>query len=164
MMQKAQVNVLGMIPYDEGLTAFSVEYLSQYLLARVVAGEKWLDRRVSNIFVGAATVDSVYSDAQFHKENKMVITSGDRSDMLLASFEDKSTVAAVLTNNIIPPQSILAKAEERKIPVLLVPYGVYETARQIESLTPLITKNDTRQIEIMQKMITQYVNIKSLID
>ena len=164
LMQKVGVNVLGIMPYEEELTRFSIEYLAQYLLARVVAGEEWLERRVSNIFVAAGSVDSVYADAQFHKDNKMVITSGDRSDMLLASFEDKCTVAVVLTNNILPPQNILAKAAENKIPVLLVPYGVYETAKQIESLTPLITKNDVSQIDIMQKMVKEHIDLRALMD
>ena len=114
--------------------------------------------------VAAGSVDSVYADAQFHKDNKMVITSGDRSDMLLASFEDNCTVAVVLTNNILPPQNILAKAAENKIPVLLVPYGVYETAKQIESLTPLITKNDVSQINIMQKMVKEHIDLRALLD
>jgi hypothetical protein len=118
---------------------------------------------VSNIFVGAASVESVYSDARFHKENKLMVTSGDRSDMLLASFEDKCTAAVVLTNNILPPQNILAKAEEKHIPVLLVPYGVYETAKQIEALTPLITSNNTAEIDLMAKLVKDHVNIDALL-
>ena len=163
LMQKSGVNILGIIPYEEQLTFFSMEYLAQYLLARVIAGEQWIQRRVSNIFVGAASVESVYSDARFHKENKLMVTSGDRSDMLLASFEDKCTAAVVLTNNILPPQNILAKAEEKHIPVLLVPYGVYETAKQIEALTPLITSNNAAEIDLMAKLVKDHVNIDALL-
>jgi hypothetical protein len=163
MMQKADINILGIIPYQEELTFFSMEYLSQYLLARVVAGEDWLNRRISNIFVGAASVDSAYADVRFHKENKLVVTSGDRSDMLLASFEDKCTAAVILTNNILPPQNILAKADEKKIPVLLVPMGVYETAKQIEALTPLITSKNTAEIDLMGKLVRENVKMDDLL-
>ncbi len=162
ILQKSGVNILGIVPYREELTFFSMEYLSQYLLARVVAGEEWLNRRISNIFVGASSVDSAYSDILFHRENKLVITSGDRSDMLLASFEDKCTAAVVLTNNILPPQNILAKADEKKIPVLLVPIGVYETARQIEALTPLITSNNTDEIALMEKLVKENIKIDDI--
>jgi BioD-like phosphotransacetylase family protein len=109
-------------------------------------------------------VDSAYSDVRFHKENKLVVTSGDRSDMLLASFEDKCTAAVIITNNILPPQNILAKADEKKIPVLLVPIGVYETAKQIESLTPLITAKNTAEIELMEKLVRENVNIEELLN
>ncbi len=157
------VDILGLIPYSEQLTFFSMEYLAQYLLARVVAGENWLERRVSNIFVGAASVDSAYADERFRRENNLLITSGDRSDMLLASFEEGSTVAVVVTNNILPPQNILAKADEKKIPVLLVPFGVYEAAKQIEALTPLITSKNTAEIDLMAKMVSQHVNMDALL-
>jgi len=162
ILQKTGINILGIIPYREELTFFSMEYLSQYLLARVVAGEEWLNRRISNIFVGASSVDSAYSDILFHKENKLVVTSGDRSDMLLASFEDKCTAAVILTNNILPPQNILAKADEKKIPVLLVPIGVYETAKQIEALTPLITSKNTDEISLMEKLVKENVKVDEI--
>jgi uncharacterized protein len=163
LIEKSGINVLGIVPFEEQLTFFSMEYLAQYLLARVVAGEAWLHRRISNVFVGASSVDSVYSDARFHKENKLMITSGDRSDMLLASFEDSCTSAVVLTNNILPPQNVLAKADEKHIPILLVPYGVYETAKQIESLTPLVTSNNTVEIGLMEKMVKENVNIEAML-
>ncbi len=163
LINKLNVPILGILPYQEELAKFSVEFLSQYLLASVISGEKYMSRRVSNFFVGAGSVDSVRSDAQFHKENKLVITSGDRSDMLLASFEDKCTVAAVVTNSILPPQNVLAVAEENKIPVLLVPFGVYETARQIESLTPLITSSDSDQIALVEKLVKENLDLDKLI-
>ncbi|MHB8085858.1 MAG: DRTGG domain-containing protein, partial [Dehalococcoidia bacterium] len=89
--------------------------------------------------------------------------SGDRSDMLLAAFEEGSTAAVVVTNNILPPQNILAKADEKKIPVLLVPFGVYEAAKQIEALTPLITSKNTAEINLMAKMVGDYVNMNALL-
>ncbi len=163
IIEKEGVKILGILPYREELTFFSMEYLSQYLLARVAAGEEWLNRRISNIYVGAASVESAYSDPAFHRENKLVVTSGDRADMLLASFEDRCTAAVVLTNSILPAQNILAKAAEKKIPVLLVSPGVYETARQIEALTPLITSKDKAEIELLAGLIKENVNLDSLI-
>ncbi|MFA5399102.1 MAG: DRTGG domain-containing protein [Dehalococcoidia bacterium] len=163
MMQKAGIDILGIIPYQAELTFFSMEYLSQYLLAKVVAGKNGLNRRVNNVFVGAASVDSAYADAKFHREHKLVVTSGDRSDMLLASFEDKCTAAVVITNNIQPPRNILDKADEKDIPVLMVPVGVYETAKQIESLTPLITAKDTEEIALMQRLVKENVDIDRLL-
>jgi uncharacterized protein len=162
IMKKVGVDVLGIIPYVDELTFFSMDYLAQYLLARVVAGEDALTRRINNIYVGAASVESAYTDPRFHRENKLVITSGDRSDMLLASFEDKCTAAVVLTNNVLPPPNLLAKADEKKIPVLLVPIGVYETARQIESLTPLITANNETEIGLMEKMVRENVDLQAI--
>ena len=163
IIRKESVPILGIIPFEPGLNFFSMEYLAQYLFARVVTGEAWLNRRINNIFVGAASLDSVYADMQFQKGNKLVITSGDRTDLLLASFEDKYTSAVIATNNVLPPQNILAKADENKIPVLLVPSGAYETAKQIEALTPMIADSNIDEIDLMEKMVKSYVNMEAIL-
>jgi len=164
IIQKEDVNILGIIPFESDLTFFSMEYLAQYLFARVVTGEAWLNRRINNIFIGAASLDSVCADTQFQKGNKLVIASGDRTDLLLASFKDKCTSAVIATNNVLPPQNILAKADENKIPVLLVPSGAYETAKQIEALTPMIASNNTDEIDLMAKMVKTYVNMEAILE
>jgi len=46
---------------------------------------------------------------------------------------------------------------------LLVPIGVYDTARQIESLTPLITAKNAAEIELMTKLVRENVNIGELL-
>jgi BioD-like phosphotransacetylase family protein len=46
---------------------------------------------------------------------------------------------------------------------MLVPYGVYETAKQIEALTPLITSGNTDQIDLMEKLVKYHVNIDALL-
>jgi hypothetical protein len=163
VFNKLDVQILGMVPYYDELAKFSVDYLAQYLLARVISGESHLNRRVSTFFVGAGTVDTVYADSRCNKENKLVITSGDRSDMLLASFQDACTAAVVVTDNLLPPPNVIARAEERDIPVLLVPFGVYETARQIEALTPMITAKDTDQIALIEKMVKDNINLDKLL-
>jgi BioD-like phosphotransacetylase family protein len=62
----------------------------------------------------------------------------------------------------LPPQNILAKADEKKIPVLLVPIGVYETAKQIEALTPLITSKNTDEIALMEKLVKENVKVEEI--
>jgi uncharacterized protein len=163
MIQKEGVPILGIIPFMPDLTFFSMEYLVQYLFARVLTGEEWLNRRINTIFVGAASVDAVCTDTQFQRGNKLVIVSGDRSDLLLASFEDRCTSAVIVTNNILPPQNILAKADENKVPVLLVPSGAYETAKQIEALTPMITSQNSGEIDLMEKMVKTHINVDALL-
>ncbi|MCX6006093.1 MAG: hypothetical protein NTZ34_02385 [Chloroflexi bacterium] len=46
---------------------------------------------------------------------------------------------------------------------MLVPYGVYETAKQIEALTPLITSSNTTEIDLMAKLVKDHVNIDALL-
>lgn len=156
------INVLGILPYEHELTYFSTAYLAEKLQARVIAGESGLNQRVKHVFVGAMSGDVAARGPLFKKENKLVITGGDRSDMIVAAMEG-STAGIILTNNIIPPQNLISKAQDRNIPMMLVPFDTFETARQIDHMTPLLAKDDSSRIELLTRLISQHVDIKALI-
>jgi BioD-like phosphotransacetylase family protein len=156
------VEVLGVIPYEQDLTYVPVSYVADKLQARVIAGEGGLERRVKNVFVGAMSVDTATRLPLFRLENKLAITGGDRSDMIVAALES-STSGIILTANIIPPQNIIAKAADKNIPLLLVPFDTFRAAKQVDDMIPLLTRDDSERTNLLQKLISQHVDIKHII-
>jgi uncharacterized protein len=156
------VNVLGVIPFEVKLTQVSVSYIAEKLQARIIAGEGGLAQRAKEVFVGAMSGDSAARLPLWKKENKLVITGGDRSDMIVAALE-KTTSGIILTNNIIPPQNLISKATDMNIPMLLVPLDTFQAAKQIDDMIPLLTRDDSERIGLLQKLIEQYVDIKAII-
>ena len=161
-IQKIGVPVLGVIPYQKDLTYFSVSYLSERLFAKVVTGEGHLNRTVKNIFIGAMSVNAALQQPLLKKEGILMITGGDRTDMILVAL-DYQVTGIILTNNVVPPSHIISKATERKVPMLMVPYDTYETARRIDSMEPLMTKDDKQKIELLEKLIRENVNIQEIV-
>jgi BioD-like phosphotransacetylase family protein len=161
-IQKIGVPVLGVIPYQKDLTYFSVSYLSERLFAKVVTGEGHLNRTVKNIFIGAMSVNAALQQPLLKKEGILMITGGDRTDMILVAL-DYQVTGIILTNNVVPPSHIISKATERKVPMLMVPYDTYETARRIDSMEPLMTKDDKQKIELLGKVIQENVNIQEIV-
>jgi len=155
------IQVAGVIPYQSELTHFSVAYLAERLFAKVLCGEGGLNRVVKNIVIGAWSANVFIQNPLFKKENKLVITGGDRTDMILASLES-DTSGIILTNNILPPSNIISKASERNIPLLIVFSDTYQTAKQIESLEPLLTKEDTEKAELLKNLFQKHVNIQEM--
>jgi BioD-like phosphotransacetylase family protein len=156
------IDVVGLIPYKTELTHFSIDYLSESLFAKVIAGEGALGRVVENVLVGAMSADAVLRHPVFQKKNKLVITSGDRSDMILAALESDA-VGIILTNNILPPPNIIAMASERNVPLLLVSTDTYQTAKQIETTEPLLTKGSAEKIALLEQLVREHVNIETLL-
>jgi BioD-like phosphotransacetylase family protein len=156
------VNILGVIPCEASLNQVPVSYIAEKIQARVIAGESGLQKRVKHVFVGAWSGDIAAQHPIFKKENKIVITGGDRADMIVASL-DKSTSGLILTNNIIPSQNLISKASDMGIPILLVPFDTFQAAKQIDDMIPLLTKDDSERIDLLQKLIEQYVDIKSIV-
>lgn len=58
--------------------------------------------------------------------------------------------------------NIIAKASERNIPLLMVFSDTYETAKQIESLEPLLTRDDGEKVELLKQLILKHVNIQEI--
>jgi len=157
------INILGVVPFKAELTNFSVNYLSENLFAKVIAGENGLNNIVKNIFVGAMSTNAAVASPLFSKESKLMIIPGDRSDTILAYLE-KNTSGIVLTNNILPPHNILSRATERNIPLLLVPFDTYAAAKRIDNLEPLLTKDDGEKISLLASVLAKHVNIKDIAD
>jgi BioD-like phosphotransacetylase family protein len=156
------VNVLGVIPFDASLTQVSMSYIAEKLQARVIAGENGLAKKGRKIFVGSMGGDAAVRHPLWKTENKLAITSGDRTDYILAALES-STSGIILTNNVLPPQNLLAKAAEKNIPIMLVPFDTFATAKQVDDMIPLLTKDDPERINLLQKLVEQNVDIKAIV-
>jgi BioD-like phosphotransacetylase family protein len=156
------VDVLGVIPNEPDLTYISMGYAAEKLQARVIAGEGGLKNWIKHIVVGSMSGDVAVRDPRFQLENKLIIASGDRSDHVLAALVS-STAGIIITNNVLPPQNLVSRVAEKNIPLLLVPYSTFETAKMVDDMTPLLTRDDTERIDLLRKLVEKYVNIKALI-
>ncbi len=160
-IQDMGFNVLGILPYQEQLSNYTVSYLADRLYAKVVAGEKGMDNTVKNIFVGAMSTGKSLRSPLFSKENKFLITSGDRSDMIVAALES-DTVGILLTNNILPPSNIISMANEKNIPLLLVKMDTYAASRQVGRMETLLSRDNKEAIQLLSELAGKYIKIDKL--
>jgi len=98
---------------------------------------------------------------KFNKGDKLIITAGDRVDMILTALES-DTAGIVLTNNILPPSNIISKATDRQIPVLLVAADTYQIAQQIDNMEPLLTQQDEQKITLLGSFVKEHVALDTL--
>jgi BioD-like phosphotransacetylase family protein len=161
-IEELGVNLIGVVPHMPELTTFSAEYLVDYLFAKIICGEHALTNKIENIFVGAMSGDAALRNSLFAKKNKLIITSGDRTDMIIAALES-DTSCVVLTNGIMPQPNIISKASHRNIPLLLVNADTYQVAKQIDTMDPLLTRNAQEKIELLKQNIKKYVRINDIL-
>lgn len=161
MIESNGIEVLGMIPYMKELNSYSVAYLSERLFAKVIVGGSGMSRDVKRIFIGAMRADAVMDLPHFKTPGKVVITSGDRSDMISAALETNSA-AVVLTNNILPTSVLISKAERANVPLLLVSTDTYQVAKQVDTLQPLITKDDADKLKLLEEAVKKRVKLERL--
>jgi len=156
------IRELGIIPYQKELTFVTAQYLADHLFAKVITGENALNRVIRNILVGAMSINALFETSLFQKEDKLVITSGDRADMILAAIQSDAA-CIVITNNILPSSSLISKAYERNIPMLMVPQDTFQAATKIDDIEALLTKEDTKKISLVEELIEKHVHWKEMI-
>ena len=156
------IDVLGVIPQREELATRSVSTVADRLFARVLAGESGLSNTIRSVAVGAMSVGAAMSDALIREPGKLVITSGDRSDMILAAIDAGGTAAIALSNNIVPPANVISRAGEAGIPLLLVPGDTYAVALQVERIEPLLTAGDEGKIGLLKDLVETYVDLETI--
>lgn len=156
------LNILGIIPYEAELSCFTVGYLADRLFAKVITGEENLTRLVRKIVIGSTSAAAALKNPSFQEKDKLVITGGDRQDMIVAAL-GSNAAALILTNSILPPTELIEKAEKLGIPMLLVSGHTYEIAQQIEALEALPTRDDQGKIVQMERLVRSHVDLEALL-
>ena len=163
-IERMGLEVFGVVPHRKELATRSVSLIADRLFARVLAGEAGLRRTIRTVAVGAMSVGAAMADSLIAAPDKLVITSGDRSDMILAAIDAGGTAGIVLTNNIIPPANVVSRAAEADVPLLLVPGDTYAVALQVERIDPLLTADDDARIDLLEELFAENVDFGKLLD
>ncbi|MCS7112623.1 MAG: phosphotransacetylase family protein [Nitrososphaerota archaeon] len=150
------VNVLGVIPRKNELVAPTVAEIYERIGGEVLTREDRLGNIVEEIMIGAMTLESAL---HFFRRavSKAVITGGDRADIALAALETDTSVL-ILTGNLYPDVRVLARAEEKGVPVILVPYDTYTTVELVGELVGRIKPGDRRRVDIAYKLVRENVD------
>lgn len=156
------INILGMIPYDASLEELSIRQICDTLLAKVIAGNDRLDNRVSHIDVGAMSINEIVKNNIFNKKNNLIITSGDRVDIILAAL-DCEPAGIILTNNILPPAHVIIRAGERDVPLMTVPTNTFTTAKKVDDIEPLLMPQDDDKFQKLEKLVAEYLDINDFL-
>jgi BioD-like phosphotransacetylase family protein len=131
-LRKSGVPVLGVLPEDPLLSSISVDEIAKATGGEFLVGSSTADGLVESFVVGAMGVDSALR--YFRKATrKCVITGGDRTDIQFAALETP-TRCMVLTGYLQPSHSVLARAREMNVPVLLVRGDTLTTVETIEGM------------------------------
>lgn len=161
-IERLGLPVLGVVPHLEPLTRPSVGFVVERLFGKVLTGDEAMGRPVQNVFIGAMSADVAFRSPLFRHPGKLILTSGDRSDMVLAALEG-DTACVVLTNNVMPPANIIARASERGVPLVLVSQDTFQAAKQVDDLEPLLTAGETAKVELLERTVTESLRLERLL-
>ncbi|UCD45579.1 MAG: phosphotransacetylase family protein [Candidatus Bathyarchaeota archaeon] len=164
ILEKCDLDVLGIVPDHRELTLPTVQDVVDVLNAEVLTCADKLEGLVDNYLVGAMSPESALSWLR-RSVGKAFITGGDRTDLILTALETKPS-AIVLTGNIYPSVRVLSTAEEKGIPILLVPTDTYTTVTRLDLLDGRIVPSptSTKKIQLTRRIIGEYVDWRKILE
>lgn len=154
--------VLGVIPKSLEISLPTVREYYAVLGGEVLSGEDRLDRLVEDVVVGAMTQESAIQYLR-RSRNKAVVTGGDRADLALAALETDTSVI-ILTGGLYPNVQVLARAQEKEVPVILVHYDTYTTVEKLHTVTRKIKPEDEAGIHVAKKNLEQHCDLDTLLE
>lgn len=81
---------------------------------------------------------------------------------MIISALDSSTSGILLTNNMLPPSNIIVRASEVNVPLLLVSDDIYNVARQLDAMEPLLTRDNIANIDLLGDIFKKNVKIEDI--
>ena len=159
------------VPELGSLAQPTVAQLVEALDGRLIHGdEERLQADASDFVIGAMQMENVLERL---KPGALVITGGDRTDLVLACLASvrsegcPNLAGIVLTGGIELPQSVIRLVDglpHVDLPIISVPSDSYETARAIGDLTPAIGAHDERKIAAALGLFEEHVPLHELED
>lgn len=159
--------LINTIPLVSTLNNPTMQEIVNELNAKVLFGENYLNNEIGHYSVGAMQLHNYLVHLN---NNALVITPGDRSDIILGALQANESAnyptisGIILTGNIVPEESILKLIEGLSaiVPIIAVDGGTYHITNKIGSIKSEIYANNTHKIETSINTFEKYVDNDAL--
>jgi len=161
-LKRKGLELLGVLPHLDALTQPTMDLIREELHADLLNTPITLHTAVEDVIVGAM---SAHNAVRFFKRGALLITPGDREDILTAACEHGSQMAGiVLTGGLVPGSGALKAARSMGIPILLAKDDSYQVASTVHDLTVKTRPTDAEKISLIRDLVATHVNVKKIID
>ena len=166
-LKRKGLELLGVLPHEQLLAHPTVDLIREELHAELLNRPSSLDALVEDVVVGAMGVQNAM---QFFKRGALLITPGDREDILLAvgaatmPHSGDKMAGIVLTGGLRPGENVLKAIQTLPIPVLLVQADSYQVASKVHNLTVKTRPTDARKISLIRDIVARHVNVKKIVE
>lgn len=166
-IRSGKLPLLGVIPFDNTLLAPRVLDIANHLKCKVLFGNSALS--TSRVFRSMVVSRSVEYIVDLLKPGVLVITAGDRDDVLMATalavLRGVPIAGILLTSNFAPKEAIktlCAPALTQNIPVLITEHNSIDTVNILSKMDTHIPVDDIERITRLVDHVAEHLNMDSL--
>lgn len=162
--EKLQIDI---IPKVDFLAFPTVKEVVQALQGRVLFGNQFLDNAIGSYSTGAMQLRNYLTRI---KENALVITPGDRADIILGALQANASknypkiAGIILTGSLVPEDAIIKLIEgvQSTVPIIAVDGGTFKITNKIGAVKSKIYATHNKKILLSLDTFDKYVNAEGL--
>lgn len=167
-LARERLHLIGCVPEHPELARPRVFDLARQLEARVLIEGEWKSRRIRRTRLCARTVPHVLGAL---KTGNLVITPGDREDIVLAvsvaALSGERLAGLLLTGGFEPVPGIwqlCQPAFETGLTVMVVDADSYDTANQVHGMDREVPVDDKERAELVMNTVAGYLDVEDFKD
>ena len=157
------------IPLVDTLANPTLKEIVEELDGKILFGAEYLDNQSGSFNVGAMQLRNYLNHL---KNESLVITPGDRADIILGAMQAHISSnyprisGIILTGGIIPEDSIIKLIEglSQIVPIISVEDGTFNVTNRVGAIQSNIYADSTQKIETSVSTFEKYINIDPLIE
>jgi len=162
--EKLQIDI---IPKVDFLAFPTVKEVVQALQGRVLFGNQFLNNAIGSYSTGAMQLRNYLTRI---KENALVITPGDRADIILGALQANASknypkiAGIILTGSLVPEDAIIKLIEgvQSTVPIIAVDGGTFKITNKIGAVKSKIYATHNKKILLSLDTFDKYVNAEGL--
>jgi len=165
-LKRKGLELLGVVPHQPILTQPTMELIREEFKAEVLNHTDQFHNAVEEVLIGAMGVQNAL---HLFKKGVLIITPGDREDIILAvattlsGEADGGLAGMILTRNLRPSKEAQKVISKLPFPVLSVADDSYYVASKVHDLTVKIRPDDTQKIALIRDLIARHVDANKIL-
>jgi BioD-like phosphotransacetylase family protein len=161
-LKRKGLDLLGVIPHQTMLSQPTMDLIREELKAEVLNRPDTMNAAVEDVIVGAMSAQNAL---RFFKRGVLLITPGDREDILTAACAHGDEMAGIVLTGGLQPGSVALRAvRAMRIPVLLAKDDNYQVTSTVHDLTVKTRPTDADKISLIRDLVAKNVNVKKILD
>ncbi len=162
--KNVQVDVIPKVAF---LSLPTLKEITEALKGEILFGEQFLDNSIGSFSTGAMQLRNYLTRI---KENALVITPGDRADIILGALQANASSnypkvsGIILTGGLIPEESIIKLIEgvQSTVPIISVEGGTFGISNKIGAVKSKIYASNNKKIVLSIDTFDKHVNTEGL--
>lgn len=160
---------IGIIPEVKKLSSPTIKEIHEEIGGKILFGENLMCKQVDRYDVGAMQLRNYLDRVE---ENSLIITPGDRSDIILGAMQANASanypnISGIVLTGGIPPEKQIVKLIEglsNIVPIILINDVTFVAANKIANVKPKIRPGMTRKIDISISVFEENVDTEFLVE